>query len=116
MARRTIGDKMQQGVTRVVGGKPSATFYQQEAKWKEEVREYLETPLDLTPSELADPATGGSLTLSGTLSAADGAFSDDVTVGDDLTVTGDIKHGEKVLELSAANATHGIWTYQGSRV
>lgn len=117
MARRTLGDKMQQGVTRVVGGKPSATFYQQEAKWKEEVREYLETPIDTVPDELADPATGGTLTLSGNLSAVNVTASGDLAVGDDATITGDlsaatvttaeadIRHGDRVLEIPASNAT-----------
>lgn len=54
---------MQQKVTRVVGGKPSATFYQQQAKFQEEVREYLETPI-----EIPDTRTHGDLVLE--LSAA----------------------------------------------
>lgn len=82
---------MNTGIARVIGSKPQQTYYQQEAKWKAEVAEFITTPLDLVPDTLADPATGGTLTLTGALSAA--------TV---TTAEADIRHGNRVLEIQAS--------------
>lgn len=77
---------MRNGVTRVVGGKPQATFYQQQAKFQDEVREYLETaPATVYNQTIQDEGT--ALTqrdvinfVGGGVSAADSGGKTVVTI------------------------------------
>lgn len=91
---------MRTKVTRVVGGKPQATFYQQQAAFQEEVREYLETTIPVYGT-VEDEGT--PLTQRTTLNfVGDGVVATDS--GGKTVVTIEGKHGSRVLELPAVGA------------
>lgn len=115
-----IGDPMTTAPPTVVNGQPKSSFWTGLAKYFSEVSQRLQSPLPPV-TELGDPAAGGTLNLSGTLSAAVAAitgalsagsvaaasaiFSGALSAASVATAEGDIRHGQRKLMLAAVAFT-----------